>query len=221
MGNVILEDGWKKALVSEFEKDYFKELNTFVKAEYASKTVFPHPKQILRAFDVCPFDKVKVVILGQDPYHGISQANGLSFAVNIGVTLPPSLKNIFSEIKNDIEIAPLQNGDLTRWAKQGVLLLNSVLTVQSAAPASHKNKGWEVFTSAAINALNYGHEHIVYMLWGKYAQDKGRIIDRSKNLVLISAHPSPYSVTNFYGNHHFSRCNEYLLQHGQTPINWE
>ena len=193
----------------------------FVRDQYKSKTVYPPAPNVFRAFDLCPFDKVKVVIVGQDPYHGAKQANGLSFAVNDGITLPPSLKNIYKEIQNDLGISPLPSGDLSRWAKQGVLMLNAVLTVTAGAPASHAGRGWEQFTDAAIRALNDKREHIVYMLWGKYAQNKGQVIDRDKNLVLTSAHPSPYSATMFFGNHHFSKCNEYLKKHGFEPINWQ
>lgn len=220
MSEVVIEKSWKKELADEFEQDYWSELTKFVREQYLSKTVYPPPKNVFRAFDLCPFDKVKVVILGQDPYHGPKQANGLCFAVNDGVSLPPSLKNIYKEIHDDLKIDPLPSGDLSRWARQGVLLLNSVLTVAAGAPASHSKKGWEAFTDAVITALNYDREHVVYMLWGKYAQTKGLVIDREKNLVLESGHPSPYSAHLFHGNHHFSRANEYLKEHGQTPIDW-
>ncbi len=220
MKNVQIDSSWKEVLSDEFQKPYWEQLSTFVRNEYISKTVYPPPSQVFRAFDLCPFDKVKVVIVGQDPYHGIKQANGLSFAVNDGITLPPSLKNIYKEIKNDLGIDSLQSGDLSRWAKQGVLMLNSVLTVLASNPASHKEKGWELFTDAVVATLNSQREHIVYLLWGKYAQVKGEIIDRSKNLVLTSGHPSPYSAHLFFGNHHFSKCNEYLELQNIDEINW-
>lgn len=220
MAEVKLEATWKEVLSEEFEKDYWQSLTDFVRTEYKNKTVYPPPSQIFRAFDMCPFDKVKVVIVGQDPYHGHNQANGLSFAVNPGIPLPPSLKNIYKEISDDLSITPNQNGDLSRWAKQGVLMLNSVLTVLATKPASHKAKGWEVFTDAALRALNERRENIVYLLWGKYAQEKGALLNRDKNLILISGHPSPYSAHLFLGNRHFSRCNFYLEQYGKEPIDW-
>jgi uracil-DNA glycosylase len=220
MSTVILEESWKKALGDEFEKAYWNTLSSFVKGEYFSKKVYPLPQNLFRAFELCPFDKVKVVIIGQDPYHGPGQANGLSFAVNDGVMLPPSLKNIFKEIESDLRVTPHQNGDLSRWAKQGVLLLNSVLTVEAGSPASHKGRGWELFTDAVVHALNTQKQTVVYMLWGKYAQEKGSVIDSSKNLVLLSGHPSPFSAHLFFGNHHFSLCNEYLEKHGKEAIDW-
>lgn len=220
MAEVRIEPSWKTALETEFSQEYWETLTSFVRSEYQTKTVYPPPKQIFRAFDMCPFDQVKVVIVGQDPYHGRNQANGLSFAVNKGVTPPPSLKNIYKEIQDDLGITPQPHGDLSRWAEQGVLLLNSVLTVLGSKPASHKAKGWEVFTDAALRTLNEQRQHIVYLLWGKYAQEKGNIIDREKNLVLTSAHPSPYSATGFFGNRHFSRANFYLEQCGKEPIDW-
>jgi uracil-DNA glycosylase len=231
--NIRIEPSWKDALADEFDKSYFQELSSFVKAEYlgvegSNKTIiYPKPKDMFRAFDMCPFDKVKVVILGQDPYHGIGQANGLCFAVNPDVALPPSLKNIFKEIESDLETKPLQNasgnfdGDLTRWAKQGVLLLNATLTVRASSPGSHQKKGWEEFTDAAIKALSDRREHIVFMLWGNYAKNKGAHIDRSKHLVLEAAHPSPFSVHNgFFGCKHFSKANEYLREQGLDEIDW-
>jgi len=221
MSEVKIDSSWKKELLPEFEKPYWEPLTTFVRSEYETKTVYPAPKNIFRAFDLCPFDKVKVVIVGQDPYHGLRQANGLCFAVNDGITLPPSLQNIYKEIHNDLGIQPLASGDLSRWAKQGVLMLNSVLTVLASKPASHAGKGWEYFTDAVIQALHKDRKHIVYLLWGKYAQTKGAAINREDNLVLTSAHPSPYSATLFFGNHHFSKCNEYLIEHGMTPIDWK
>lgn len=220
MSNIKLEPNWKSVLISEFEKHYWSELTTFVKDQYKSTKIYPPASNIFRAFNLCPFDKVKVVIIGQDPYHGAGQANGLSFAVNKGINLPPSLQNIFKEIKNDLGVDPIQSGDLSRWASQGVLMLNAVLTVKAGTPASHKDKGWETFTTSAIKALNDNRENIVYILWGKYAQVKGEIIDRNKNLVLTSAHPSPYSASMFFGHHHFSKANEYLKSHNLEPIDW-
>ena len=220
MKDVRLDTSWKKALQEEFDKPYWKKLTDTVRKQYHTTTVYPPASQIFRAFDACPFDKVKVVIVGQDPYHGKNQANGLSFSVNDGITLPPSLQNIFKEIQSHLGTTPLPSGDLTRWAKQGVLMLNSVLTVTASKPASHGGLGWEEFTEAAIQALNKNRKHIVYLLWGKYAQAKGAVIDRENNLVLTSAHPSPYSATMFFGNHHFSKCNAYLQEHGMTPIDW-
>jgi uracil-DNA glycosylase len=220
MSTVKIDSTWKKALETEFEKEYWKSLTKTVKEQYLKTKVYPPAKNIFRAFDLCPLDKVKVVIVGQDPYHGLKQANGLSFSVNDGIPLPPSLQNIYKEIENDLRIKPLPSGDLTRWAKQGVLMLNSVLTVLANKPASHSGIGWEQFTDAVIKTLNEHRENIVYMLWGRYAQTKGEVIDRNKNLVLISAHPSPYSAVNFFGNHHFAKCNDYLKKNGLTPINW-
>jgi uracil-DNA glycosylase len=220
MSDVKINSTWKKALQAEFEKEYWKSLTDSVREQYKTTIVYPPAKNILRAFDLCPLDKVKVVIVGQDPYHGFKQANGLCFSVNDGTPLPPSLQNIYKEIENDLKIKPLLSGDLTRWAKQGVLMLNSVLTVLANKPASHSGIGWEQFTDAVIKVLNEHRPHIVYMLWGRYAQTKGEVIDRNKNLVLTSAHPSPYSVANFYGNHHFSKCNEYLEKNGTAPIDW-
>ncbi len=221
MSEVKIHPSWKAVLSEEFSKAYWKELTTTLREKYQTEKIYPPPKNIFRAFDLCPFDSVKVVVVGQDPYHGVKQANGLSFSVNDGIRLPPSLQNIYQEISNDLGITPHPSGDLTRWAEQGVLMLNSVLTVSAGRPASHARLGWELFTDAAISALQEKREHIVYMLWGKYAQTKGAVIDREKNLVLTSAHPSPYSVTGFYGNHHFSKCNAYLSEHGLTPINWQ
>lgn len=220
MKDVQIENSWKKVLLPEFTQPYWTSLTEFVRSEYLSKTVFPPAKLVFNAFNECPLDKVKVVIVGQDPYHGPSQANGLSFAVNDGITLPPSLKNIYKEIKSDLGITPLPSGDLSRWAGQGVLLLNSVLTVCANTPASHSKKGWEQFTDAAIAAVNKNKTHVVYLLWGRYAQTKGLAVNRENNLVLESAHPSPFSATLFHGNHHFSKCNEYLVKNGLTPIDW-
>lgn len=220
MSDVKIDPTWKQHIAGEFEKPYWQELTNFVKEEYQSKTVYPPGSQIFRAFDLCPFDQVKVVIVGQDPYHGPNQANGLSFAVNDGVTIPPSLQNMYKEIRSDLGVEPYQTGDLTRWAKQGVLMLNSVLTVAAHSPASHKGRGWELFTDAVIASLNQQKDHVVYLLWGKYAQTKGLVIDREKNLVLESGHPSPFSAQLFYGHHHFSQANAYLALNGEEPIDW-
>lgn len=220
MSDVKIDPSWKAVLEPEFEKPYWKDLTAFVKQEYQGKTVYPPGNQIFRAFDMCPFDRVKVVIVGQDPYHGPKQANGLSFAVNDGIQIPPSLQNIYKEIRADLGIEPIPSGDLSRWAKQGVLMLNSVLTVAASSPASHKGRGWELFTDAVIGALNAHRESIVYLLWGKYAQTKGLVINREKNLVLESGHPSPFSATLFYGHHHFSQANDYLALNGEDPIDW-
>lgn len=220
MKDVKMDPAWKAALTPEFGKPYWTELTSFVRDQYLTNKVYPPPKDVFRAFDLCPFDLVKVVIVGQDPYHGPRQANGLSFAVHDGIPLPPSLKNMYKEIHDDLGIIPLPSGDLSRWAKQGVLMLNSVLTVLANKPASHKEKGWELFTDAVIRALSDKREHIVYMLWGKYAQVKGEVIDREKNLVLTSGHPSPYSSHLFFGQHHFSKCNDYLKSQGLEPIDW-
>lgn len=218
---VEIEASWKKVLEEEFEKPYFKDLSAFVREQCLKQTIYPIPKDVFRAFELCPFDKVKVVIIGQDPYHGPQQANGLSFAVNEGVVLPPSLKNIFKEIKRDLCIEPLLSGDLSRWAEQGVLLLNATLTVRANTPGSHQKKGWEEFTDAAIKALSDNRENIVFILWGNYAKQKGAVIDRSKHVVLESAHPSPFSAySGFFGNRHFSKVNKYLKEQGKTEIDW-
>lgn len=218
---IRLDESWKKHLVTEFEKSYFAELREFVRAEYAACAVYPPAAQIFRAFDECPFDKVKVVILGQDPYHGPGQANGLCFAVQAGVAPPPSLQNIFKEIEADLGHPVSRDPDLSRWAKQGVLLLNATLTVRASQAGSHQNKGWEQFTDAAVHALSRERSGIVFMLWGSYARRKGAGIDRKKHLVLECAHPSPLSAHNgFFGSRHFSKANDYLIAHGQTPIDW-
>jgi uracil-DNA glycosylase len=220
MAEVKIEESWKKHLAAEFEKPYFKELTDFVKREYQSAKVYPQPKDIFRAFDLCPFDKVKVVILGQDPYHGPSQANGLCFAVHEGVQTPPSLQNIFKELESDLGRPVDRNPDLSRWAKQGVLLLNATLTVRAGQAGSHQHKGWEEFTDAAIRALDSEREHLVFILWGNYAKKKGERVDFSKHLILESAHPSPLAGNRFFGNKHFSKANDYLKEHGGTPIEW-
>jgi len=219
---VSIEPSWKEKLADEFEKPYFKELAEFVRDEYKSKTVYPLPKHIFRAFELTPFDEVKVVILGQDPYHGEKQAVGLSFAVADDMRLPPSLQNIFKELESDLG-QPLANrsGDLSRWARQGVLLLNATLTVRAKSPNSHQGKGWEQFTDAVIKKLSDEREHLVFILWGNYAKQKGAHIDREKHLVIESAHPSPYSASNgFFGSKPFGRANAYLEGHGVTPIDW-
>ena len=219
---VSIDPSWEKRLAGEFEQPYFAELAAFVRREYENGTVYPPPKRLFRAFDLCPFEKVKVCILGQDPYHGERQANGLAFAVDEVQAVPPSLQNIFKEIASDFG-KPLvhTDGDLSRWAKQGVLLLNATLTVRAHQALSHQGRGWERFTDAVIRALSQEREHLVFMLWGNYAKQKGAHIDRSRHLVLEAAHPSPFSAANgFFGCKHFSRANEYLTAHGEAPIDW-
>lgn len=220
---INIEPSWKSVLEDQFSKEYFRDLSHFVREEYKnkSKTIYPAPKNIFRAFDLCPFDKVKVVIIGQDPYHGPRQANGLCFAVDQNVPNPPSLKNIFKEIESDLGIKPNESGDLTRWAKQGVLLLNATLTVRADSPGSHQNKGWEIFTDSVIEKLSEQKEKIVFILWGNYAKNKGAVIDRSKHFVLESAHPSPFSAYNgFFGCKHFSKTNEILEKWKLSQIDW-
>lgn len=217
-----IEDSWKRVLGQEETLDYFKSLSSFVKNEYKTETVYPPLKDIFRAFDLCPFDEVKVVILGQDPYHGIGQANGLSFAVHSGIKLPPSLQNIFKEIESDLGVTPLRDGDLSRWSEQGVLLLNATLTVRASSPGSHQKVGWELFTDAAIKKLSDERKGLIFMLWGNYAKEKGKIINRTKHLVLEAAHPSPFSAYNgFLGCKHFSKANEYLTERGEKEIDWK
>lgn len=218
---VRINEEWHKLLAEEFEKPYFEELVRFVRNEYATTTVFPAGANIFRALDLCPPDKVKVVIIGQDPYHGEGQANGLCFSVNDGVQFPPSLRNIFKEINSDLGTPIPTSGDLTRWAEQGVLLLNATLTVRAHQAASHAGHGWEQFTDAVIAALSKRHEGIVYMLWGNYAGRKGAVVDPARNLILKCAHPSPLSAFNgFFGSRHFSKANAYLTFHGLEPIVW-
>ena len=220
---VRIEEGWKQELQEEFEKPYFKELTERVRAEYADPRfrVFPPGNKIFAAFDSSPFDKTKVVIIGQDPYHGYGQANGLCFSVAPGVKIPPSLVNIFKEVEADTGAPAPRDGDLSRWASQGVLLLNSSLTVREGAAASHAGIGWEEFTDAVVDKLNKDKENLVFILWGSHAIKKGEKIDRNKHLVLTSPHPSPLSASRgFFGNHHFSRTNEYLKAHGKEPIDW-
>ncbi len=218
---VRIDPEWKQQLAPEFGKPYFKNLTEFVREEYRQTTVFPPAKLIFAAFDNCAFSRVKVVILGQDPYHGPGQANGLCFSVNPQVAQPPSLVNIFKELQQDLAKPRPQHGDLQTWAEQGVLLLNATLTVRAHQAGSHQGKGWEQFTDAAIAQLSAHREHLVFMLWGSYAQKKGQVIDQSRHLVLKSPHPSPLSAhRGFFGNKHFSKANEYLQTHGQSPINW-
>lgn len=219
--NVKIESSWKQHLAEEWDKDYFVKLTDFVRQEYRSKTIFPPAAKIFAAFDACPFDHVKVVILGQDPYHDVGQANGLCFSVEPGIPMPPSLINIFKEIKSDIGTDMPENGDLSRWAEQGVLLLNATLTVEAHKAASHQGKGWEDFTDEVIMRLANDRENLVFMLWGSYAIKKGAFIDRNRHLVLTSPHPSPLSAyRGFFGNKHFSKANEYLTLHKKEPITW-
>ena len=220
--NVKINDSWAERLGNEFAQPYFSQLTDFVRHEYATTTCYPPGRLIFNAFNLCPFDSVKVVIIGQDPYHEAGQAMGLSFSVPDGVAMPPSLQNIFKEIQGDLGIGVPQSGNLTRRAKQGVLLLNATLTVRAHQAGSHQRHGWERFTDAAISRLSEGRDHLVFILWGGYARSKASLIDRSRHLVLESVHPSPLSANRggWFGNHHFSRCNEYLAGHGMDPINW-
>lgn len=219
--DVKIEESWKEQLKDEFNKDYFVKLTEFVREEYRTKQIFPPAKLIFNAFEHTPFDKVKVVILGQDPYHNDGQAHGLSFSVPDGMPTPPSLVNIFKEINRDMGIPVSKSGNLTRWANQGVLLLNATLTVQAHMAGSHQKKGWEPFTDAAIRQLADKRKNLVFILWGSYAQKKASFIDGSKHLVLRSVHPSPLSAHNgFFGNNHFSEANKYLESKGIAPIEW-
>ena len=219
--DVKISESWKNLLQEEFNKPYFEELTRFVKSEYSVGQVFPAGRNIFRAFDKCPFDKLKVVIIGQDPYHGVGQANGLCFSVDDGVQYPPSLQNIFKEIHDDIGSPIPSSGNLDRWAEQGVLLLNAVLTVRAHQAASHAGRGWEQFTDAVVRTIAQRKEGVVYMLWGNYAQRKGQIADPERNLILKSVHPSPLSVyRGFFGCKHFSKANDYLIQQGKEPIVW-
>ncbi|MCQ2340887.1 MAG: uracil-DNA glycosylase [Paludibacteraceae bacterium] len=218
---VQIEESWRQVLQSEFDKPYFEMLTTFVRREYAAHVCFPPGPLIFNAFNACPFDRVRVVIIGQDPYHEPGQAHGLCFSVNDGVEVPPSLQNIYKELNRDLGLPIPTSGNLQHWAEQGVLLLNATLTVQAHHAGSHQNKGWEELTDAAIMALNQQRQGLVYMLWGSYAQRKGQWIDRRKNLVLTAPHPSPLSAyRGFIGCGHFSAANAYLINHGQSPINW-
>lgn len=220
--DVKIEESWKKVLQKEFDEDYFFKLVEFVKSEYQKSAVYPPAKFIFNAFELTPFDKVKVVILGQDPYHGPNQANGLAFSVNDGVKIPPSLINIYKEIEKDLGQKTINtNGNLENWAKQGVLMLNATLTVQANMAGSHQKKGWEKFTDTVIKVLSDQKENLVFILWGSYAQNKGSIIDESKHLVIKSAHPSPLSAYNgFFGSKPFSQTNTYLIFKEKEPINW-
>lgn len=219
--HVKIATSWKSRLSPEFEKPYFVALTQFVKAEYQTQTIYPPAKEIFNAFDQCDFEALKVVILGQDPYHGPGQANGLCFSVRDGVRMPPSLVNIFKEIKNDLQLPLPQSGNLERWARQGVLLLNATLTVRAASPGSHQKKGWEDFTDAVIKKIAEEKENVVFLLWGAYAQKKGAVIDRSKHGVFMAAHPSPFSADRgFFGCGHFSKANQYLKSKGLPTIDW-
>lgn len=221
MAKVQIEASWLEKLQQEFDKPYFEQLIQFVKTEYAQGTCYPPGKLIFNAFNLCPLSKVKVVLIGQDPYHEPQQAHGLCFSVNDGVPFPPSLRNIFQEIQADLGKPVPQSGNLTRWAEQGVLLLNATLTVRAHMAASHQKRGWERFTDAVIRLVSAEKEHVVFILWGSYAQSKAALIDASKHCILRSAHPSPLSAyRGFFGNHHFSLCNQYLQQHQIEPINW-
>lgn len=218
---VNIEESWKKVLANEFDKDYFVQLVDFVKQAYKTKVIYPPAAKIFAAFDSTPFNEVKVVILGQDPYHGPGQANGLSFSVNDGIRFPPSLQNIYKELEDDLKQPIPTSGDLSAWAKQGVLMLNATLTVEASKAGSHQKKGWETFTDAVIDKLNQEKENIVFILWGSYAQKKGAKIDRNKHFVIESAHPSPLSVyRGFWGSKPFSTTNAYLKSKQIAPINW-
>lgn len=218
---VRIESSWDRQLKAEWAKPYFKELTDFVRQEYRSYTIYPPAAKIFAAFDACPFDKVKVVILGQDPYHGPGQANGLCFSVAADVDIPRSLVNIFKEVSDDTGAPRPANGDLTRWAEQGVLLLNATLTVRAHEAGSHQGHGWEQLTDEVIARLNAERSGLVFILWGNYAARKGQLIDRSRHLVLSSPHPSPLSASRgFFGNHHFTQANAYLVAQGKTPIRW-
>ncbi|HAM09003.1 MAG: uracil-DNA glycosylase [Bacteroidetes bacterium GWE2_41_25] len=220
--NVTIESSWKSVLKDEFEKEYFVKLTGFIREEYRTTTVYPPAGLIFNAFNLCPFSSVKTVIIGQDPYHGPGQAHGLCFSVRDGIDFPPSLINIFKEIEQDIGITSPASGDLERWARQGVLLLNATLTVRAHLAGSHQKKGWEHFTDAVISRINSEKENIVFLLWGAYAQKKGEAIDRNRHLVLESVHPSPLSAyRGFFGNGHFSKCNKYLTEKGIQPIDWK
>ncbi len=219
---VTIDPSWKAHLQSEFDKPYFANLTQFVRDEYSRAVCFPPGKLIFNAFNLCPFDKVKVVIIGQDPYHELGQAHGLSFSVNDNVAFPPSLQNIFKEISDDLDVPIPTSGNLTRWAVQGVMLLNATLTVRQHEAGSHQRHGWEEFTDAVIKVLNAEKSHLVFLLWGGYARSKAYLIDRTKHCVLESVHPSPLSANRggWFGNHHFSRCNAYLQDQGIAPIEW-
>ena len=217
-----IEKSWRIILEEEFKKQYFKQLLSFLEEEYSKEQIFPKDQNIFRAFNLCPFDKVKVVIIGQDPYHGEKQANGLAFSVSRGVNNPPSLRNIFKELQEDLGIDIPKSGELENWAKQGVLLLNATLTVEAHKAGSHQGKGWEEFTDTVVKKLSDEKENLVFILWGKYAQEKGKSIDRKKHLVIESTHPSPFSAyRGFWGSKPFSKTNDYLKKKGLEEINWE
>ncbi len=219
--DVKIEASWKSLLADEFEKEYFIQLTDFVRNEYKTRRIYPPAKLIFNAFDQCPFENLKIVILGQDPYHGPGQAHGLCFSVNDGIDFPPSLRNIFKELKNDVGKEIPKTGNLLPWAKQGVLLLNATLTVRANQAGSHQNKGWEIFTDTVIHKINEQKENVAFILWGNYAISKGKFIDQSKHLVLTSVHPSPLSASRgFFGNHHFSKANEFLQKKGLEPVIW-
>ncbi|MCQ2257245.1 MAG: uracil-DNA glycosylase [Bacteroidaceae bacterium] len=221
MNQVNIEPSWKEKLQGEFDKPYFDRLIQFVKEEYSSYTCYPPGRMIFNAFNLCPFDSVKVVLIGQDPYHEPGQAHGLCFSVNDGIAFPPSLRNIFQEIKTDVGTEIPLSGNLTRWAEQGVLLLNATLTVRAHAAGSHQKQGWEEFTDAVIQTISAEKQHVVFILWGSYAQSKAKLIDSTRHCILRSAHPSPLSAyRGFFGNHHFSLCNRYLSENNINPITW-
>lgn len=223
LASVKLEEGWKAVLAGEFLQPYMRDLRAFLASERAAgKVIYPRGQEYFHAFNTTPFDQVKVVVLGQDPYHGAGQAHGLCFSVKPGVALPPSLQNIYRELRDDLQIPPARHGYLQSWAEQGVLLLNSVLTVEAGQAASHQGKGWEKFTDAAVRALNDHREGLVFILWGGYAQRKGQFIDSKRHLVLKAAHPSPLSANRggFFGCKHFSKANTYLMQRGLPPVDW-
>lgn len=222
MSKVKIHSSWLPYLKDEFEKDYFKKLTNFIKEEYKKTQIFPEGKNIFRAFDLCPFEDVSLVIIGQDPYDGKGQANGLCFSVSEKIKNPPSLQNIYKELKSDLGIKIPETGNLENWCKQGVLLLNATLTVRANLAGSHQKKGWEEFTDAVIKIISEKKENIVFLLWGRYAQEKGKIVDTKKHFILKAAHPSPLSAYNgFFGSKHFSKSNEYLKSIGKAPINWD
>lgn len=220
--NINISDSWKQVLQNEFEKPYFKELTNFVNEEYVTNTCYPKPNQIFEAFNLCSFEELKVVIIGQDPYHGEGQAHGLCFSVNEGISHPPSLRNIFKEIEADLLIPYPESGNLTRWAKQGVLLLNATLTVKSQTAGSHQNKGWEQFTDAVISIISEKKEHVVFLLWGGFAKKKGKKINQNRHCLFMSGHPSPLSANrgHWFGNKHFSKTNNYLRNNNLSIIKW-
>ncbi len=222
-GNIKLHPSWLEVIKDEFSKPYFKELKDFlINEKQSGQIIFPPGSQIFAALDKTPFDKVRVIILGQDPYHGVGQAHGLCFSVNKGIPVPPSLKNIYKELQTDLDIQPSAYGDLSSWADSGVLLLNAVLTVRANQPASHQNKGWEIFTDTIISILSLKKSKLVFILWGSFARSKRNLIDAQKHLILEAAHPSPFSAHNgFFGCKHFSKTNSYLKENGLPEINWE